>query len=151
VAIHTVASAGEALAVAKEKYLDGIVLDLHLGNLTAAQLVEEIQTEISPQSPPIVVCGPANPGAELESELRRLARQSVVRYAELPGRLLEETTLFLHRAESDLSETQREILNSIRRNDATLAGKKVLVVDDDVRNIFALTTVLESTEFHRFR
>ena len=143
VAIHTVASAGEALAVAKEKYLDGIVLDLHLGNLTAAQLVEEIQTEISPQSPPIVVCGPANPGAELESELRRLARQSVVRYAELPGRLLEETTLFLHRAESDLSETQREILNSIRRNDATLAGKKVLVVDDDVRNIFALTTVLE--------
>src|SRR5262249_50103504 len=60
-----------------------------------------------------------------------------------PDRLLEETVLFLHRAQADLSEAQVEILNSIRRSDSTLAGKKVLVVDDDVRNIFALTTVLE--------
>jgi CheY-like chemotaxis protein/two-component sensor histidine kinase len=143
VEIYSVASGGEALAVAKQKYLDGIVLDFHVDDLPAAQLVELIQNEISPQSPPIVVCGPPNPGADLENEFRRLARQSVVRYADLPGRLLEETTLFLHRAEAGLSEVQREILNSVRRSDASLAGKKVLVVDDDVRNIFALTTVLE--------
>jgi CheY-like chemotaxis protein len=67
----------------------------------------------------------------------------VVGYADSPDRLLEETVLFLHRAQSDLSDAQMEILNSIRRSDSTLAGKKVLVVDDDVRNIFALTTVLE--------
>ena len=79
----------------------------------------------------------------MEAEIRRLARHSVVRYAESPERLLEETVLFLHRAEADLSESQREILGSVRRTDSTLAGKKVLVVDDDVRNIFALTTVLE--------
>jgi CheY-like chemotaxis protein len=58
-------------------------------------------------------------------------------------RLLEETVLLLHRPNSDLSEIQREILNAIRRSDSKLAGKKVLVVDDDVRNIFALTTILE--------
>ena len=71
------------------------------------QLVEEIQAEISPQTPPIVVCGPPSPGAETEAEITRLARQSVVRYAESPERLLEETVLLLHRAEADLSEAQR--------------------------------------------
>jgi CheY-like chemotaxis protein len=90
-----------------------------------------------------VICGPAPGGVDFEGEIRRLARQSIVRHAENLDRLLEETTLFLHRAETDLSDTQREILSALRHNDSTLAGKKVLVVDDDVRNIFALTTVLE--------
>jgi HAMP domain-containing protein/signal transduction histidine kinase/DNA-binding response OmpR family regulator len=143
VEIVSVDSGGEALAVAKDRYLDAIVLDPHLGDISAIQLVEEIQSEISPQTPPIVVCGSAPAGIDFEGEIRRLARQSAVRHAESVDRLLEETTLFLHRAESDLSETQRELLNTLRRNDSTLAAKKVLVVDDDVRNIFALTTVLE--------
>ena len=143
VEILQVASAGEALAVAKEKYLDGIVVDFYLSDLPAVQLVEAIQTEISPQTPPVVICGPPNPGAETDNDVRRLARQSLVRYAESPGRVLEETTLLLHRNESDLSRSQRELLSSVGRSDSTLAGKKVLVVDDDVRNIFALTTVLE--------
>ena len=67
----------------------------------------------------------------------------MVRFAESNERLLEETVLLLHRAEADLSDDQRELLTAVRRNDVTLAGKKVLVVDDDVRNIFALTSVLE--------
>ena len=82
-------------------------------------------------------------GAELEFDIKRLSRSSVVRFAESNERLLEETILLLHRAEADLSESQREILNAVRRSDVTLVGKKVLVVDDDVRNIFALTSVLE--------
>jgi HAMP domain-containing protein/signal transduction histidine kinase/DNA-binding response OmpR family regulator len=143
VEIISVASGGEALAVAKERYLDGIVIDHHIGDISAIQLVEEIQAEVSPQTPPIAVCGPASASPDSESEIRRLARHSVVRHAESLDRLLEETTLFLHRAETDLSETQRELLKTLRHNDSTLAGKKVLVVDDDVRNIFALTTVLE--------
>jgi HAMP domain-containing protein/signal transduction histidine kinase/DNA-binding response OmpR family regulator len=141
--IFAVASAGEALAVIGQKYLDGIVLDLRLAGIPAMQLVEEIQAVSSPQTPPIIVCGAANSGVDLENEIRRLARHTVVRYAESPERLLEETVLLLHRAEAHLAEPQREILTTLRRGDSTLAGKKVLVVDDDVRNIFALTTVLE--------
>jgi CheY-like chemotaxis protein len=143
VEIVSVASSGEALAVAKERYLDAIVLDCQVEDISAVQLVEEIQTVISPQTPPVVLCGPTPAGVDFEGEIRRLARQSIVRHAENLDRLLEETTLFLHRAETDLSDTQREILSALRHNDSTLAGKKVLVVDDDVRNIFALTTVLE--------
>jgi CheY-like chemotaxis protein len=91
VEIIAVGSGGEALAVVKQQYLDGIVLDLRLADIPAAQLVEEIQAEISPQTPPIVVCGPRRPGAEARADIRRLARQSVVRYAESLERLLEET------------------------------------------------------------
>jgi CheY-like chemotaxis protein len=106
-------------------------------------LVEEIQAEAGPQTAPIVIFGGENLGPALDAEIRRLSRQSVVRYADTPYRLLEESVLFLHRSQDDLSEAQLEILNAIRRSDSVLAGKKVLVVDDDVRNIFALTTVLE--------
>jgi signal transduction histidine kinase/DNA-binding response OmpR family regulator/HAMP domain-containing protein len=143
VEILAVASGGEAIAVAKQKYLDGMVVDFHLADIPATQLLEEIQAEISPNTPPAAVFGPPDPGAATENDIRRLARQTVVRYAGSLDRLLEETTLFLHRAEADLSESQREILNAARRNNPALAGKKVLVVDDDVRNIFALTAVLE--------
>jgi HAMP domain-containing protein/signal transduction histidine kinase/DNA-binding response OmpR family regulator len=142
VEIVAVSSGGEALAVVRHQYLDAIALDLRLADIPAAQLVEEIQAETSPM-PPVVVCGPRRPGAEAESAIKSLARQSVVRYAESLERLLEETVLLLHRPEADLSESQREILRALRQSASVLAGKKVLVVDDDVRNIFALSTVLE--------
>jgi len=67
----------------------------------------------------------------------------VVHFAESGERLLDETVMLLHRAEAELSDEQRAVLMALRRNDVALAGKKVLVVDDDVRNIFALTSVLE--------
>ncbi len=138
-----VGSGEEALAVVKHQYLDGLVLDIRLADIPAAQLGEEIHAETSPQTPPIVFSGVSSLNSEMESEVRRLARSSVVRFAESDERLLEETVLLLHRAEADLSESQREVVTAVRRNDLILAGKKVLVVDDDVRNIFALTSVLE--------
>jgi len=141
--ITTVGSGGEALAVVKQQYLDGIVLDLRLEDIPALQLAEEIQKEVSPYPPPIILSGMHNVSVGWEAEIRKLARNSTVRYAESAGRLLDETVLLLHRAESDLSGAQQEALAHFRRTDNTLAGKKVLVVDDDVRNIFALTTVLE--------
>jgi CheY-like chemotaxis protein len=141
--IFAVSSAGEALAVAKNRYLDGIALDHVLEGISPTQLVEELQNDVTLQTPPMVICGPVPAGIDIGGEVRRLARQSVVRYAESNERLVEETTFFLHRADADLSESQRELLTVLRRSDSTLAGKKVLVVDDDVRNIFALTTVLE--------
>ena len=141
--ILLVASGGEALAAIRQQCLDAMVLDIRLGDIPAAQLVEDIQAQISPQTPPIVVFGPADPDVSTKTDIRRLTRNSTVRYAESADRLLEEITLLLHRAEADLSQPQRDILNSISRSDTGLANKKVLVVDDDVRNIFALTTVLE--------
>jgi CheY-like chemotaxis protein len=141
--ILTVGSGGEALAVVKQQYLDGLVVDLRLADLPAAQLVEEIQAETSPLTPPIVLTGLREMTAELESNIRRLARSSVVHFAESSERLLDETVMLLHRPEAELSEEQRAVLTAVRRNDVALAGKKVLVVDDDVRNIFALTSVLE--------
>ncbi len=136
-------SGGEALAAVNQKYLDGIAIDLSLVDIRATQLVEEIQRDLGAHTPPILICGPAEPGASVDSEIRNLGRHSVVRYVDSLERLLEETVLFLHRAEIDLSESQRDILGSARRTDSRLIGKNVLVVDDDVRNIFALTTVLE--------
>jgi CheY-like chemotaxis protein len=141
-----VRSGGEALAVVKHQYLDGIAFDLHVPDITVAQFVDEVQTESGHNPPPVVVYSAHPAGPELESQIRSLGRGGVVRYAGSMARLLEETTLLLHRAESDLSESQREILGASRRNDSTLKGKKVLVVDDDVRNIFALTSVLEQHE-----
>ncbi len=137
------ASGGEALAVVQNKYLDGIVIDVRLGDIPPVQLVEEIQKELGAQTPPVMICGPAAAGADIEGEIRNPGRLSVVRYVDSIEHLLEETVLFLHRAEIDLTEAQREILGNIKRSDSRLAGKRVLVVDDDVRNIFALTTVLE--------
>ena len=143
VEILAVGSGGEALAVAKHQYFDGLVIDAGLVDIPAAQLVEELQAGTGPQTAPMVLCGVHRQYAELEADIKRLSRSGVVRFAESSERLLEETILLLHRAESDLSESQREVLNTIRRSDASLVGKKVLVVDDDVRNIFALTSVLE--------
>jgi len=142
VEIIQVGSGGEALGVVRHQYLDGIALDYRLSDIPPAQLAEEIQREIVPL-PPIVIFGPPSPGGEIEAEVRRLARHMVIRYAGSPERLLEETVLLLHRAETDLTDRQREIISTLRRAENALAGKKVLVVDDDVRNIFALSTLLE--------
>jgi HAMP domain-containing protein/signal transduction histidine kinase/DNA-binding response OmpR family regulator len=143
VEIDAVGSGGEALAVVTHKYLDGIVIDMQITDIPAPQLVELIQTELGSHTPPTLLCGPPVHGVDVDAVIRSLARQSVVRYVDSIEHLLEETVLFLHRAEADLSSSQRDILDSVRRADSRLAGKKVLVVDDDVRNIFALTTVLE--------
>jgi CheY-like chemotaxis protein len=143
VEIFAVGSGGEALAVAKQQYLDCVVIDLRLTGVSATQLAEEIQALTSPYATPVVLFGKRNREAAVETEIQKLARLTGVRRADSAGHLLLETVLLLHRAESNLSESQRAVLAAIRRNDATLANKKVLVVDDDVRNIFALTTVLE--------
>jgi CheY-like chemotaxis protein len=75
--------------------------------------------------------------------MRRLAYTSIVKHAQSPERLLDATALLLHRAEADLGDEQRQMLAGVRANDETLVGRRVLVIDDDLRNIFALTSVLE--------
>jgi CheY-like chemotaxis protein len=143
VEVVSVNSGGEALAFLRQQYLDGLVIDVAVSDIPCSQLVEEIQAQTAPQKPPIILFDNANGNPEMESQILSLTRSGVVRYADSPEGLLRETVLLLHRADADLSDAQRELMAAARRYDATIAGKKVLVVDDDVRNIFALTTVLE--------
>ena len=139
VEILAVGSGGEALAVTKQQYLDGIVIDLRLADIPAAQLAEEIQAETSPQTPPIVFSGVAQP--DRRTGVRHQAARAVERR---PLRGVQRTPAGGDRSAAasgrgrSFRRASGKLLAAVRRNDATLAGKKVLVVDDDVRNIFAL-------------
>jgi CheY-like chemotaxis protein len=95
---------------------------------------------------PIIVLANKDLTRTEANELRRLADSTVVKDVKSIDRLLDQTALFLHRPEAHLPETTRQMLEQLQRSDPLLAGKKVLIVDDDVRNIFALTSVLERYE-----
>ncbi|HTA44047.1 MAG TPA: HAMP domain-containing protein [Bryobacteraceae bacterium] len=141
--IQHVTTGGEALAVARQLYLDGIVIDLRLAGIPALDLVEEIQAGSAAEPPAIILYGKRELNDSEISRIHALKRSGNVEHARNSEDLLDRAVLLLHRAESQLSDDQREILANIRRIDETLAGKKILVVDDDLRNIFALTSVLE--------
>jgi CheY-like chemotaxis protein len=91
----------------------------------------------------VIVLGPAELDSQRAAELRRLARTSAVRYAPSLERLLDETMLLLHRKEDALNQAQKTALQQVHQSDPMLSGRRVLVIDDDLRNIFALTSVLE--------
>jgi len=143
VEITGVAAGREALGLIETNYLDGIVVDLGVGDISPVELVEETQALTGPHVPPIIVLGTRGMTPDEELDFTRLMRTSIVRITHTAERLLDETVLLLHRAEADLQPEQIRILDDLRQTDLTLAGKKVLVVDDDVRNIFALTSLLE--------
>jgi CheY-like chemotaxis protein len=135
-------TAREAMQVIAGEYLDGIVLDWIMSDTAGTEFIEEVHSKLLPFAPPVVVFGSRKLNQEQAAELRRLSRISSVRYAPSLERLLDETMLLLHRSEEGLSEQQAQILADVRQTDPMLAGRKVLVIDDDLRNIFALTSVL---------
>jgi HAMP domain-containing protein/CheY-like chemotaxis protein/signal transduction histidine kinase len=141
VQITIVSSEQETLSIVSAQYLDGIVIDAPVEGVTVAQLISEVQTMVMPYTPPIIVYSP-DPKQNVP-DFRLLIDKSPVRFAPTLGRLLDETMVLLHRHEGDLSDEQRDVLAEVRAADSSLMEKKVLVVDDDVRNIFALTSVLQ--------
>jgi CheY-like chemotaxis protein len=136
-------TAAEALAALAERRFDCMVLDLGLPDMSGTELIRRIREQHGAGGPPIIVYTGRELSRSQETELRRVAEAIVVKDAQSPERLLEETSLFLHRAPSALTEPKRRMLEKARERDPLLVGRKVLVVDDDVRNIFALNTVLE--------
>jgi len=138
-----VSTGAEALAALKADRYDCRVLDLGLPDMTGFELIEKIRKEEGLVDLPIVIYTGKDLTRKQETELRRLADTIIVKDAKSPERLLDETTLFLHRVQSSLPSSQKQMLEQARLADPVLAGKKVLVVDDDVRNIFALTSLLE--------
>jgi CheY-like chemotaxis protein len=140
-----VSTGQQALEALRRQPFDCAVIDLGLPDMTGFHLIEKIKTDRSGQRPdlPIVVYTGRALSRREETELRRVADAIVVKDVSSPERLFDETTLFLHRVEASLPEEKRRLLAEVQRVDEALTGRKVLIVDDDVRNIFALSALLE--------
>ncbi|HET7747665.1 MAG TPA: response regulator, partial [Vicinamibacteria bacterium] len=143
VSTTAVGNGQEAMAALEREHYDCLVLDLLLPDLGGMELLNWIKKQPALRSLPIIVYTGKDLAKEEETQLRRLAQTIILKDVRSPERLLDETALFLHRNAANLPEGKREILEKLHRSDALLAGKKVLLVDDDVRNIFAMTSVLE--------
>jgi HAMP domain-containing protein/CheY-like chemotaxis protein/signal transduction histidine kinase len=143
VEITAVGSAEEALNELAQRRFDCMVLDLGLRDMSGFELLERVKADPAIRELPIIVYTGKDLSSQEDTQLRRYAETIIIKDVKSPERLLDETALFLHRVESRLPEQKRRMLERLHTADATFAGKHVLIVDDDVRNIFSLTSVLE--------
>jgi HAMP domain-containing protein/CheY-like chemotaxis protein/GAF domain-containing protein len=141
--VSVAATGSEALQLLNEGQYDCAVLDLRLPDMTGFEVLERLGSEAAMPDLPVVVFTGKELSPEEDARLHTLARSVVVKDVESPERLLDETALFLHRVVAELPENKQKMLERLHRSDEALVGRKVLVVDDDVRNIFALSSVLE--------
>jgi CheY-like chemotaxis protein len=143
VEITTAGSGEEALNILKERRFDCMVLDLGLPDMNGVDFINRMKTELNISDIPIVVYTGRELSRKEETELKRMAEAIIVKDVSSPDRLLDETALFLHRVEANLPEHKRQMLEQLHESDPVLAGKTALIVDDDMRNIYALTSLLE--------
>jgi CheY-like chemotaxis protein/HAMP domain-containing protein/GAF domain-containing protein len=141
--ITTAATGTAALVALQEQAYDCVVLDLKLPDLSGFEILERIRDNPALRDLPVVVFTGRELSPEEDARLKELARSVVVKGVESPDRLFDETALFLHRVTADLPFEKQQVLDRLHSSDEDLVGKQVLVVDDDVRNIFALSSVLE--------
>ena len=141
--IEAAESGAAAIKALEQGGYDCVVLDLRLPDMTGFEVLEQLRDRPQLKDLPVVVFTGRDLTAEEDAQLRTLARSVVLKDVESPERLLDETALFLHRVVADLPQSKQQMLDRLHRSDDALAGRKVLVVDDDVRNIFALSSVLE--------
>jgi len=144
--IAAVGTGAEALQALTQQTFDCCVLDLRLPDMTGFELLDRIQTEASLAQLPIVVFTGKELSPEEEKQLKTVAKSIVLKDVQSPERLLDETALFLHRVVTDLPEAKQKMLERLHSSNEALRSRRVLVVDDDARNIFALTTLLENNE-----
>jgi CheY-like chemotaxis protein len=136
-------SGSEALDQLQSRKFDCVILDLKLPDTSGFQLLNEIQRDETLRDIPIVVFTGRELSVDEEIELRRRAKSIVIKGVQSPERLLDETALFLHRDLSKLPLEKQRMIEKLHDSDEPLQERKVLVVDDDVRNIFALNSLLE--------
>ena len=144
--ITAVATGEDALTALRTRTFDCCVLDLRLPDMTGFELLDRLRAEPGLTDIPIVVFTGKDLSGEEEARLRSVAKSIVLKDVQSPERLLDETALFLHRVVSELPEAKRKMIDRLHGSSETLRGRKVLVVDDDARNIFALTTLLENQD-----
>jgi CheY-like chemotaxis protein/signal transduction histidine kinase/HAMP domain-containing protein len=141
--VATVSIGTAALDALHQQTFDCVVLDLRLPDMSGFELLERLCEDEVLHDLPVVVFTGKELSPDEDARLRTLARSVVVKGVESPERLLDETAMFLHRKVSDLPPEKQQMLERLHSSDDDLIDKKVLVVDDDVRNIFALSSVLE--------
>jgi CheY-like chemotaxis protein/two-component sensor histidine kinase len=132
-----------ALSTLRESPCDCVVLDLRLPDMSGFEVLDRIRNDDQLANVPVVVFTGRELSAEEDAELHTMARSIVVKGVESPERLLDETSLFLHRVITELPIEKQRMLEKLNSSDEDLVGKTALLVDDDARNIFALSSVLE--------
>ncbi|HTC11333.1 MAG TPA: response regulator, partial [Acetobacteraceae bacterium] len=141
--ITTVETGTGAIRSLRDDPADCVVLDLRLPDMSGFEVLERIRDDDALSNIPVVVFTGRELSPEEDAQLHTMARSVVVKGVESPERLLDETALFLHRVVSELPPNKQRMLEQLHTSDENLVGRKVLLVDDDARNIFALSSVLE--------
>ncbi|MTE01069.1 response regulator [Paracoccus sp. YIM 132242] len=136
-------TAAEALRICRSQTVDCIVLDMTLPDASGFDLLERLDADGTAAFPPVIVYTARALDEAEEQRLRRYSKSIIIKGAKSPERLINEVTLFLHQVVSDLPARQREMLAASLNRDAQLEGRRILVVEDDIRNIYALTGVFE--------
>ncbi|NDP58163.1 MAG: response regulator [Oxalobacteraceae bacterium] len=143
VEITAVASGEEAMALLHSVTYDCMIIDLSLPDMQGHELLQRMGTDLISAFPPVIVYTGRNLTREEETSLQKYSRSIIIKGARSPERLLDEVTLFLHKVESELSLERQGMLRAARSRDRVFEGRRVLLVDDDVRNIFSMTSALE--------
>jgi len=145
--IQTVALApSAAIATLEEQPPDALLITLDGDSDAAVQLVDDVRHVATLERLPVIVYASGELSAESYKRLKRLSRDMTLKLVRSPERLVDEVALFLHRPVDRLPPARREMIAKLHGAESVLAGKKILVVDDDIRNIFAMTSVLEHHE-----
>jgi len=136
-------TAADCLAKLRESTFDCLVLDLSLPDASGHSLLETLSREEAYSFPPVIIYTGRDLSTEEELDLRKYSKSIIIKGAKSPERLLDEVTLFLHQVVEELPPEQQRMIQAARSREAALEGRRILVVEDDVRNLFALSRVLE--------
>jgi CheY-like chemotaxis protein/signal transduction histidine kinase/CHASE3 domain sensor protein len=136
-------TAAECLRLLKAQTFDCMVLDLSLPDASGYSLLETLSGEGDYAFPPVIVYTGHDLTAEDEQKLRRYSSSIIIKGAKSPERLLDEVSLFLHQVVADLPAEQQRMIHEARNRDAVLEGRRILIVEDDIRNVYSLTSILE--------
>ncbi|MCA2011021.1 response regulator [Cereibacter sphaeroides] len=137
------ASAAEAVAEYRKGRFDCIVLDMTLPDASGFDVLETLDSDEGAGFPPVIIYTARSLSEAEEQRLRRYSKSIIIKGAKSPERLIDEVTLFLHQVVSDLPDKQRKMLAASLNRDALLEGRRILVVEDDIRNVYALTGIFE--------
>lgn len=143
VVITAVSTGTDAVKQLTSQKYDCMILDLHLQDMDGFELLDQIRGHEGLNDLPIIIYSSQDMDCNEATKLRKYAESIIIKDVKSPERLLDETTLFLHRVESKLPEDKRKILQKLHNKEEIFKNKKILLVDDDVRNVFALSSMLE--------